>query len=565
MNHHCSSALVVDDEPLVRNLTIRALTREGFDCDSAQDGREAAKLAAKGNYDVVVTDLKMPNQNGHALAVELMSMPSPPSVVVLTGVTEPRLAKDLISRGIDDIIYKPIDYSVLSMKVRAIAERSAAAKALATQATQADCVEPKVPASASRVASDSRTSGCVAPITQQDVADNIKARKSLVPICDTSLSVYRMSGSEQMDTKALSDTIAKNARLTEEIISIAQSPFYNQSGVAIADLPRAVVQLGQKRVGRLALAATAQAALLSDEPSPLNLGLIWARGVASGLAIELMIEQGGHESISDGLILCAAMQDAARVALARLYPERYQEMIDECLKSKRSLREMEMDVFGMDSQTISSLSMNAFGINKSEIDVLVHLHESDESLSRLPQKMQTRIKLVRLAGYVAQAVIGIWEPWDEIQIPKRGAADELELWSIDSVIEKTRENSEGINFKPAVTSKLGTQETTERGLDYCSATSDSYDFLEPVVASLRPEMASCFNPTNADGDVLLNFLGGQSADAQKMVNAATNANICVAVRREDAEFYQALPNKIELPLSYGAMHEKLGDLNSDAS
>ena len=61
-------ALVVDDEAIVRQATMRA-SREGFRCEPATDGNRAADLLETGQYDVVVTDLRMPNRHGHALAV----------------------------------------------------------------------------------------------------------------------------------------------------------------------------------------------------------------------------------------------------------------------------------------------------------------------------------------------------------------------------------------------------------------------------------------------------------------------------------------------------------------
>ena len=122
--HANTRALVVDDEPALRMLTIRELSRNGFACDAARDGLQARELAAARHYDVVVTDLCMPEMNGHALAVELLGRPNRPAVVILTGVTEPRLAKDLIARGVDDIIFKPVDQGVLAAKVRAMIEHS---------------------------------------------------------------------------------------------------------------------------------------------------------------------------------------------------------------------------------------------------------------------------------------------------------------------------------------------------------------------------------------------------------------------------------------------------------
>ena len=95
----------------------------GYQCELAADGDEAARLSAKSKFDVIVTDLKMPNKNGHTLALELLQREDRPLVVVYTGVIEPRLAKDLLARGVDDILYKPLDFSVLAAKVSALIER----------------------------------------------------------------------------------------------------------------------------------------------------------------------------------------------------------------------------------------------------------------------------------------------------------------------------------------------------------------------------------------------------------------------------------------------------------
>ncbi len=57
-------ALVVDDEVTVRRYTTLALSREGFQCDVADDGTEAGHLLEAKQYDAVITDLRMPNTNG---------------------------------------------------------------------------------------------------------------------------------------------------------------------------------------------------------------------------------------------------------------------------------------------------------------------------------------------------------------------------------------------------------------------------------------------------------------------------------------------------------------------
>jgi DNA-binding response OmpR family regulator len=116
-------ALVVDDEEALRKLAIRALQREGFSCDSAANGLEAEKLIQSNRYDAVITDLRMPERHGHALASELLQAKDRPVVIVLTGIVEPKLAKDLTARGVDCIEFKPVNYALFAAKVWCLVSR----------------------------------------------------------------------------------------------------------------------------------------------------------------------------------------------------------------------------------------------------------------------------------------------------------------------------------------------------------------------------------------------------------------------------------------------------------
>lgn len=115
-------ALVVDDEPIVRQATMRALSGEQFNCESATNGREASELVKQSHYDLVVSDLRMPEQNGHALAIELLTQSPRPIILVLTGGLEAALVEDLLSRGVDDVLFKPVDFHVFAKRALALVE-----------------------------------------------------------------------------------------------------------------------------------------------------------------------------------------------------------------------------------------------------------------------------------------------------------------------------------------------------------------------------------------------------------------------------------------------------------
>ncbi len=117
-------ALVVDDEPMVRDAVTRAMSAHSFCCETAEDGRQGLQMFREQGHDLVVTDLRMPAKHGHALVLELLQEPNPPHIVVLTGVADHRLVKDLFSRGVDDVVDKPVDFNIFATKMLAIFERN---------------------------------------------------------------------------------------------------------------------------------------------------------------------------------------------------------------------------------------------------------------------------------------------------------------------------------------------------------------------------------------------------------------------------------------------------------
>ena len=59
--------LIVDDEPIIRELLVEILTMEGYSCTTASDGLEASKTLQQNKFDLLITDFRMPNMNGSDL------------------------------------------------------------------------------------------------------------------------------------------------------------------------------------------------------------------------------------------------------------------------------------------------------------------------------------------------------------------------------------------------------------------------------------------------------------------------------------------------------------------
>lgn len=114
--------LVVDDEWTIRQQLSRALALVGISSECASDGDEALRCYLRSRHPVIVTDLRMPQKNGHSLAVSLLDQPSPPVVIALTGVTDARLSDDLLKRGVREVMFKPVNFFQVAREVKCLVD-----------------------------------------------------------------------------------------------------------------------------------------------------------------------------------------------------------------------------------------------------------------------------------------------------------------------------------------------------------------------------------------------------------------------------------------------------------
>lgn len=92
--------LVVEDEELVRWFLVRALRKMGHEVKPVANGREAFKIIENGGFDVLMTDLRMPEENGALLINRVRELPNSPKLVVCSAYITGELSKELESLGI---------------------------------------------------------------------------------------------------------------------------------------------------------------------------------------------------------------------------------------------------------------------------------------------------------------------------------------------------------------------------------------------------------------------------------------------------------------------------------
>jgi len=99
--------LIVDDEPLIRQLCTQALS--GFRVLQASDGKEALRVLDRETVDIVLSDVMMPNLDGLELLRLIKERQPDQAMVLMTGFSEKEVILQALKAGADDFISKPIN------------------------------------------------------------------------------------------------------------------------------------------------------------------------------------------------------------------------------------------------------------------------------------------------------------------------------------------------------------------------------------------------------------------------------------------------------------------------
>jgi two-component system response regulator AtoC len=97
--------LIVDDEKTTRE-GLRAALEERYDVYIAEDAKAAFELLEREHFDVMLTDFRLPNEDGMKLIARAKSLSKPPICILMTAYGSEELAVDAMKRGADDYIAK---------------------------------------------------------------------------------------------------------------------------------------------------------------------------------------------------------------------------------------------------------------------------------------------------------------------------------------------------------------------------------------------------------------------------------------------------------------------------
>jgi len=121
--HNRFHILVVDDEPVQREMVLGFLAKQGFDVTSAENGEKALQLFRQESFDLILTDQKMANMSGLDLlqAVHAINPETPVMLITAFGSIDEAVAA--LKQGAIDYLTKPLNLDDLLYRIRRVVNR----------------------------------------------------------------------------------------------------------------------------------------------------------------------------------------------------------------------------------------------------------------------------------------------------------------------------------------------------------------------------------------------------------------------------------------------------------
>lgn len=340
--HAMISILFVDDEPKV----LRGIERMFFDRTDewdmafAQSGVEALDLLGRRDFDVVVSDMRMPEMDGAQLLHTVMQRYPHIVRIVLSGHSD----RELVVRSVGEThqyLAKPCDPD----RLQAIVTRACALR----------------------------------EYMANDNLRNIISRITTIPSPpDLYLQVLEEIRDRDGSIRKVGELISRDVGMTAKILQIVNSAFFGLPR-HIADPAQAVNLLGLETLKALILSSHVFAEFKLESLNAYHLDLLWNHSIATGtLAKRIANEENCSAHTCDHALMAGILHDSGKLILAANLPEDYAAMLERLGRDNLHPLKAEYDTFGTTHAEVGAYLFGLWGLPDPIVEaVAYHHHPSD--------------------------------------------------------------------------------------------------------------------------------------------------------------------------------------------
>jgi len=158
----------------------------------------------------------------------------------------------------------------------------------------------------------------------------------------------------------IADIIGKDANLSERLLKLANSSFYNFP-MEITSIEHAVTIIGSRQLSMLALGVMAVTAFKNIPADFINMAAFWKHGIACGI-IARILSSYKRNTNTENYFLAGLLHDIGRLVIFRGFPHHEVEILDRASKKPQVLRHLEKEILGFDHAELGGMLIKKWGL-----------------------------------------------------------------------------------------------------------------------------------------------------------------------------------------------------------
>jgi len=337
--------LFVDDDLMILEGLKRMLRglRSEWDMTFVNCGSEALEKMSAGAFDVIVTDMRMPEINGAQLLDEVKNRYPHIVRVILSGQSDNEMAMQTV-KSAHQYLAKPCDADAL----KSVISRAFALRDL---------------------------------LVQEGLKRLLSQMESLPSLPSLYTQVVELIQSPDSSIKRIGEVIAQDLAMTTKILQLVNSAFF---GIPrhISSPSQAAGLLGLDTIKALILTIGIFSKFEQKQFDHFGIETLWNHSIKTGaIAKKVADNEGADKYLSDNAFMAGLLHDVGKLVLVVNVPDKYEEVIETKKDKNISLNQAEQSVFGTSHAEVGAYLAGLWGLPDAIVEAVAFHHRPKECLS----------------------------------------------------------------------------------------------------------------------------------------------------------------------------------------
>lgn len=390
--------LLVDDEDSVRNLIGRILESAGYAVSKAVNGQDALDQLQRRRFDLIITDIRMPQMDGIELMKVIQNGNIPTMVLSAMTTTENVvLARKL--GAVDFLVKSSFEKNSFLKRVEKATGKKAAPEKPAVTGVAAAAAAIAAAAAAPRPAPTAPPPVPGPSLT--DIEKRLKRVDEIKALSFVATEIVQLASESESSVQELVALITRDHSITSKVLQLSNSAFFRVQR-RVRTLDQAVKNIGFTQIRDLAIGVSVIEGFTKGS-GHLNRIEFWKHSIATAVICRRLADMTKHP-VPETAFLAGLLHDLGRVVYDEYFHDEYQPVMRRAMADGLTLEHLEHDMLGVSHPQLARKMLDRWKLPDAINDAITFHHAPYDAIKNFLSKDRHLLAIVHAGNVIAESM-----------------------------------------------------------------------------------------------------------------------------------------------------------------